>query len=147
MAFFDFLTGSSGKIRQAPLYNQNQLQAMQQLLNRGMQQSDIGALTNAAKTNFYSNTVPSLAERFTSMGGFGDGAQRSSGFQQALSSGGVGLDEGLAQMGAQQGMNFLNMGLGRQYENNYFGGTPGLLQQGAGYGLYGLMRMLPFLNL
>ena len=143
--FFDFLTGSSGKFKQTPRFNPMQQNALSQLLSRGMQNTDISALTNQAKTNFSQNTMPSLAERFTSLGGFGDGGQRSSGFQQALSAGGVNLDESLAALGQQNSMQQLNFGMSPMFETNYMGGSPGLLGSAAGSGVQGLMRMLPFL--
>ena len=55
---------------------------------------DFEPLRQQAMTQFNTQTVPSLAERFTSLGG----GQRSSAFQGALGQAGAGLQENLAGM-------------------------------------------------
>lgn len=90
-------------------------------------------MAQEARTNFSQQTVPGLAERFTSMGG-----QRSSAFPQQLGVAGANLNQGLASMKSQYGMqrmgqqgNFMNqlMGIGMQPqgENVIRPGTTGSL--------------------
>jgi hypothetical protein len=54
-----------------------------------------------ARTGFAQQTMPSIAERFSSLGS--GGSQRSSAFPQALSQAGQGLEEQLAALRAQYG--------------------------------------------
>ena len=63
--------------------------------------------------NFAQNTVPGLAERFTSMG---QGGQHSSAFQGALGQAGAGMNEDLAALRQSHLMNLLNIGLKPQNE-------------------------------
>ena len=79
---------------------------------------DFGPIAQRARTQFQQQTIPSIAERFTALG-----AQNSSAFPQALGQAGAGLEEGLAglesqfglqKLGALQGL--LNLGLAPQFE-------------------------------
>ncbi len=99
-------------------------------------------IAQKARSNFQSQTIPSIAERFTSLG---NGAQNSSAFQGALTGAGQNLDESLAALESQFGlqqqgqnnqqlMSLLSLLLQPQYENAYFPGQPGLLQGLAGAG-------------
>ena len=58
-------------------------------------------IAQQARTQFNTQTVPGLAERFTSLG---SGAQRSSAFQGALGQAGAGLEEGLGALRSQYGL-------------------------------------------
>lgn len=91
----------------------------------GMKPFDFAPIAQQARTQFQQQTIPSIAERFTSMGG-----QRSSGFQEALGGAGAGLEEALASQGAQFGMQqqgqqmnqlmqLLGLALRPQYETAY----------------------------
>jgi len=76
---------------------------------------DFEPVAQQARTQFEQKTVPSIAERFTSMGG----GQRSSGFQQALGQAGAGLEGQLASLGSQYGLQQQGLlqnllGMGRQ---------------------------------
>jgi len=74
---------------------------MQQLLQPQQQiDFDFAPIAQQARTQFREETIPGLAERFTSMGG-GAGGQRSSAFQGALGKAGAGLEQGLAGMQSQ----------------------------------------------
>ena len=120
----DALLGTPGGVQQiqTPRYNPQQEQILNQLLSMGLgglQNPTQGfePIQNQAISQFHSQTVPSLAERFTSMGG-GDTSLGSSGFQGALGSAGAGLSEALAALKAQYGQqqqshfsNLLGMGL------------------------------------
>lgn len=100
-------------------------------------QFDFGPIADQARESFYSDTVPTLAERFTGMGA---GAQGSSDFAGAVGQAGRGLDRDLAslrqQFGLQQqGMNqnllsnLLSSGLGsRAFETAYHPRQPGFLE-------------------
>lgn len=105
-----------------PEQQQAQSQALQMSL-QGMQDPGAGfdPIAKQAMSQFKSDIIPGLAERFTSMGG---GAQRSSAFQGALGRAGAGLAGDLAAQRSQYGLqrmsglqNLLGMGLGRRYEN------------------------------
>ncbi len=114
-------------------------------------------LRQQAMTQFNQQTVPSLAERFTSMGG----GQRSSAFQGALGQAGAGLNENLAAMREQYQMQMIPMlmrmlgiGLQPQYQQEFLPGKPGFFQSGGeqflhgfGYALPGLMSGNPLSGL
>ena len=73
-------------------------------------------IAEQARTQFAEQTVPSIAERFTAMGG---GGGRSSAFAQQLGQAGAGLEQGLAAQGAQFGQQQQQLlqnllGMGRQ---------------------------------
>jgi len=123
--------GKSGKWSQLstlnPQQQQAQMQALQQAL-QGLQNPYEGfePLANQARTNFETQTLPSIAERFTNMGG---GGQRSSAFQGALGAAGSGFENGLAALKSQYGfqnrgqsLQQLQLGLQPNFENAY---TPG----------------------
>lgn len=74
-------------------------QAMNLLKNSG-NQFNFEPIAQKAKTQFQTQTVPGLAERFTSLGG----GQRSSAFQGALGQAGANLNEGLASLEQQFGL-------------------------------------------
>jgi hypothetical protein len=82
-----------------------------------------------AMKTYQEDIVPSLAERFS-----GIGAQRSSGFREALSKGGTDLASTLAGMESQFGqqrfgnlMQMLGVGLTPTEETGYFAGREGAL--------------------
>jgi len=139
----DFFFGSQPRLQQAPLYNQQQqgvqnqgLQMLMQLLQGGQNQS-FQPIANKAISDFNTQTVPGLAERFTALGG-----QNSSAFQGALGSAGAGLQESLAAQGSQQNNQLIQLlsqlGLQPRNENLVFQGQPGLFHgaaEGFGKGL------------
>jgi hypothetical protein len=103
----------------------------------GGQPGSFEPIAQRARTQFNTQTIPSLAERFTALGG-----QNSSAFQGALGSAASGLEEGLAAQGSQYGLQQnaqllqlmqLLTGLSSQpgFENIAFEGQPG-----AGHGLF-----------
>jgi hypothetical protein len=118
---------------------QNQLQNVLGMAMGGLQQGKMPGgisfepIAQQAMTNFNQNIIPSIAERFTAMGG----GQRSSAFQGALGGAGAGLAENLASMKSQYNMQLLpilmqmlQMGTTPQYENMYLPGQQGILQSG-----------------
>jgi hypothetical protein len=116
---------------------------------------DFAPIAQQARTQFQTQTIPGLAERFTAMGG----GQRSSAFQSALGRAGAGFEENLAGLQskyglAQQGQNtqllqlLLGMGSQPSYESAYFPGQPGLLQSAApALGQLGGLAGLSYLGL
>jgi hypothetical protein len=76
-------------------------QALKTLQGLGGGQFNFEPIAQQARTQFQQQTVPGLAERFTSLGG---GAQRSSAFQGALGQAGAGLEQGLAALQSQYGL-------------------------------------------
>ena len=90
-----------------------------------------------ARQMFNEQTVPSLAERFTSMGG--EGGQRSSAFAGILGQAGAGLESQLGAMKGQYNLQLMpelaqlmQMGMTPQTEQSYMPG-----QQGAGQSMAG----------
>jgi hypothetical protein len=156
-----FFAGSRPQVFNNPLYNQYQNDVLNYLTQFGLQgleyqdqnepgnQFDFSPIGNQELERFYTQTIPSIAERFTSMGG----GQRSSAFQGALGQAGRSLGNDLAaqqqgynlqqqqlaqnQFGMNQNLytNLLNMGLRPQFESNLQpgrgGAGPGLLKAGA----------------
>jgi hypothetical protein len=132
-------TGHRGGFRQVSPYSPVAQGSMDQLVNMGMQNADFGPIQEYYKRMFRTESVPSLAERFTAMGG----GQRSSSFQGAMGSAEAGLMAQLAALRSQHGMQQLQMGLRPQFENFYQPARPGMLQGG----LQGLLSMLPALGM
>ena len=136
--------------QQSQFLNQNILSILPQLLQQSQQQTQngFGPIGQKARTQFNTQTIPSLAERFTAMGG----GQNSSAFQGALGQAGAGLEESLgaleSQYNLQQGgqqqnllLSLLGLFLRPQFENTYTPAGQGIfhgLSQGVGQGLGGL---------
>lgn len=137
MSLGQMLFGSRGKMRQTPTMDPQQLAASNFFLSQAQQglqdpYAGFAPIEQRARSQFQ-QSIPSLAERFTSLG---QGAQRSSGFQSALGRAGAGLEESLAAMRAQYGMQnrgqmmqLGQMGMQPRFENMYQPGSQGLLQQ------------------
>jgi hypothetical protein len=141
----NFLTGSQGQMQNTPNFTPQQQgvqnQALQQLMQLMGQQgqpnySGFQPIEDRARQQFNTQTVPGLAERFTSLGG----GQRSSAFQGALGQYGSDLNSQLSalrsQYGVQQqqlGQNQLsslsNIGFQPSFQNQYTTGQPGLLHE------------------
>lgn len=151
-------------------YTPTQISGMNQALQRGLgglDQFDFGPIEQQARTGFSQKTIPSIAERFTSLG-----AQNSSAFGQALGQAGAGLDETLAAMKQNYNLQrqplfqqLMAMGLQPQFENlitpatggfgndlsQIFRNRGGMLfsggQQSGGDIMSILMKLLPLLGL
>lgn len=106
-----------------------QQQALQaqagQMAIEGLQDPTRGfdPIAQQARSRFQTQTMPSLAERFTS---FGQGGQRSSDFMGAAAGAGADLEEGLAAQASQYGLQnrgllqqLLGMGMQPGFENIY----------------------------
>lgn len=108
----NFLFGKSPRTEQVDRLNPEQQQALSQLLGMGLSNIEdpyqgFQPIADQAISRFEQQGVPSLAERFTSMG---QGAQRSSDFMGALGSARAGLEENLAGLQAQYGMQNKQLG-------------------------------------
>ena len=100
---------------------------------------DTQGISNRARRQFQTQTVPSLAERFTAMGG----GQRSSAFQGALGQAGSDLESALAELENKYGFinqqnkqqlfgTLLSTALTPQFQSAYQPASPGLLHNIAG---------------
>lgn len=118
------LFGSSGKERQFQNFTPEQQAALDQLLKQGLLDSNFSGIENLARQNFQSQTIPSIAERFTAMGG----GQRSSAFQGALGSAGSALESQLGALRNQAGLQKLQLGLTPRFQTAYTPRQPGLEQ-------------------
>ena len=126
MALSDIFSGlwsSPAQTNQFPNFGPEQLQALMSLLGQGQQNTNFNDISQQATSNFYQNTVPSIAERFSSMGG-----QRSGAFQASLGNAGAGLNRDLGAMRSQFGMQQLQHGLTPQFQTMYQPEQPGFLQ-------------------
>ena len=132
-----FFTGTKSRTRQIPRFNPAQNAALEQLLSRGMRDTDVSGLEQKYRNEFERDTVPGLAERFTSMGG----GQRSSAFEESLRRGGTGLAEQLAGLRYNAGAQGLGFGLQPRFDTVVEPGRPGFLGSILG-GLGGLGGLL-----
>jgi hypothetical protein len=150
----EFFVGAPGQNTQVSTQTGQQQQVSGQALQNLLQmlqggqgapsQFDFSKIKRGAEENFYGSTVPSLAERFTGLGG-----QNSSAFTGALASAGHGLDRDLAGLEAHYGMQqqqndrnyllqLLQQALQPQFENQYRPATGGLFgsaAEGVGQGI------------
>lgn len=169
MAFMDFLFGKGAETKTKPIYTapgqENILnkitQGVGQQLPSGFEylQNILGgspeffeSFQKPARRAFEQQTLPSIAERFTSS--LGEGAQRSSAFGQQLGQAGRDLEENLfSQRLGMQGnaLNQLMQLLGpalaqRQYEYEE-PRKPGYLEQSAKFAGENILPLLPYLLL
>lgn len=103
--FSNWLQGNPELFQQITRYSPEMSQGLEQLFSQGLQglqnpQAGFQPFADQAINKFNTQTVPGLAERFTSMGG----GQRSSAFQNALGSAGANLNQNLAAMESQYGL-------------------------------------------
>lgn len=149
------LFGVPGQLQQLPTQSPQQqqlqnlsIQNLMQMLSGGAgapQRFDFAPIAQQARNQFETQTIPSLAERFTALGG----GQNSSAFQGALGRAGSDLEGNLASMGAQFGqnqqqldqsylLNLLRFAFQPQFETQYKPATGGLFgsaASGVGQGL------------
>jgi len=142
------LGGEEGGVQTAPTVNPEQQKYMSMLLGLGgnaLQNPYAGfePIRQQALTQFQQNIVPSLAERFTSMGG---GRISSPAFASQLGQAGSGLEQALAAMQAQYGqqnqrnaLSMLALGLSPSFENIYKERVPPAGENM----LYGAMKAAP----
>jgi len=126
---------------QMPNFDQGQQNMMAQLGQMGMQgmqnpTQGFEPIAQQARDRFKTDTIPSLAERFTS---FGQGGQRGSDFQGAVAGAGADLEGQLAAQGSQYGLQqqgllqqLLGMSLQPKFSNMHQPEQPGAMQQFGG---------------
>jgi hypothetical protein len=171
--FLDFLFGKGERTQQIPRFTPQQQDVLSQLTSGAQQQLPQGfqylqnllsqdpeamkAFEAPARRAFSEQTLPTIAERFSSMD-----AQRSSAFGQQLGQAGAALEENLAAQraglqgqGLNQLLSLLQTGLTPQNETMVRPGTSGLLGglgkaagTGLGFagGLYGASQLGPLIN-
>lgn len=130
--------GEKGGVKQAQRFNPVQQNALNLLLTQGAQglqnpYSGFDDIANYVNKNYKENILPSLAERFTSMG---NGALSSPVYGSQLGQSNSGLTEALAALRAQYGqqnqqnaLSLLSLGLSPSFENFYQEETPGFGQR------------------
>ena len=148
--FAQFFSGNPARVEQLNRYRPGQENILNQLAQSGLQRlqnpyQGFQPIQQQATNFFNQQVVPSLAERFTSMGGMGgSNAISSPAFASQLGQAGAGLSENLAALQSQYGMQNqsqalqqLQLGLQPQFEN-----VPVAGQAGAGEGLLQLLMQI-----
>lgn len=129
-ALSSYLSGGSkpGGPQRSSAPSQQENSVLQYLLSQGMNglqnpQQGFQPIADRARSQFNQQTVPSLAERFTSLG---SNALSSPSFANQIGQAGVGLEEILAAMGAQYGqqsnqnsLSMLSLGLSPAFQTHY----------------------------
>lgn len=140
MALGSFLFGRKSRTERLPVLTPEQMSYLNNMLGLSQQgmndpYSGFEPIEQRARTQFR-ESIPTLAERFTSLS---PSAQRSSGFQSALGRSQAGLEESLAALRAQYGMQnrgqmmqLGQMALRPTFENMYHPQTQGFLGEMAG---------------
>jgi hypothetical protein len=148
-------TGYKPQMMTTSPYSEDQRNRANQAGNLGWQGLQTGQMPGGvsfdpiaqqAQTQFNTQTIPSIAERFSSLGG----GQRSSAFQGALGQAGAGLQENLAAMKSQYMMQMMpmlmqmfSMGQQPQFEQQVLPGREGVLSQMGGQFAHGFGAALP----
>jgi hypothetical protein len=121
-------------------FDPEQLQVLQYLLGSGLHglqnpYEGFDQIQNDAQQQFQQQTVPGLAERFTSMGGRGSAALSSPAFASQLGQAGAQLNTGIGALKAQYGQQNKQFAMGQLQQGlqpkTQF--KPGLLQGLAPY--------------
>ena len=132
----NFIFGKPDRYEQRDIFTPEQQSALSELLQQGLSgvrdpYQGFEPIAKQARSRFQTQTIPSIAERFTSLG---QGAQRSSDFTGALAGAGAGLDEALAALQSNYGMQnkqlssqLAQLGLTPMFEEQFRPGTGGLL--------------------
>lgn len=157
MAFFN----TPAQVKQVPIYNQQQTNVLDQLRGLGLQglqnqsQFNFEPIAQQARTQFKTQTIPTIAERFQNITP-NSSDRGSSGLIGSLGAAGAGLEQGLAALKSQYGLqqqnqqnslyqNLLGLGLMPQTENFYSGEQPGFLESAGGAAGSTLLQLLPLL--
>jgi len=117
-------TGMDPKNQQLPTRYPWQEEGMKSLLQQGLQNSNFDNIENQEMRRFNTQTIPSLAERFSGLAG---GRMGSSRFRSALAGAGSDLGARLGGLRAQYGLQQSQLGLQPSFENIYMPGTPSAL--------------------
>lgn len=117
---YNLFFGQQGGFQEGPSnYNPQQQQAIQSLLQQGMQGLGTDAIEGRARRGFQQSTIPLLSERFANIGQRGLSGIGSSGYQNALQGAGTELETNLAALRQENATNLLNAGL-TPTGNNFF---------------------------
>ena len=126
--------GEKGGVKQAQNYNPQQQQILSMLLGQGQKNlqnpyAGFEDIANYSNNQFNQNIVPSIAERFTSMG---NNALSSPNLYSQLGQAGRGLGDTLAmqrqqygQQNQQNALSQLSLGLSPTFQNYYQQSQPG----------------------
>lgn len=131
----NFLTGYGSQIHQLPKFSPQQISTMDQLRNMGLSgiqnnKFDFAPVEQQARQDFERKTIPSIAQRFSNVGGIGSGA-----YGRQLGQAGQDLETNLAAL--RQGYNLqqqdfsknlLGLGLQPQFDTKIEAAAPGLAQ-------------------
>jgi len=117
-------TGMSPQNKQLPTRYPWQEEGMKSFLQQGLQNSNFGDIEDQEMRRFNTQTIPSLAERFSGLAG---GRMGSSRFRSALGAAGSDLGARLKGLRAQYGLQQAQLGLQPSFENIYIPGTPSAL--------------------
>lgn len=132
--------GTPAYTSQIPKFTPEQGAGFQSILRMALQglgntPMSFEPIAQKARMQFGEQTIPSIAERFTSMGG---GGGRSSAFGQQLGAAGAGLESNLAAAEGQWGQQQLKLlqtlaalGLTPQFESQSYGRQPGAIENTA----------------
>jgi hypothetical protein len=140
----ELLGGTSSRYQATTNYDPQQLQAFQSLLSDALQtfqnpqykSPSFSGIEQQALEHFHTNTAPSIAQRFTTLGG--SGTRNSGGLQGAILGAGAGLERSLAALKQQHAGQLLNLGLTPKYETAYFPRQPGAIENLLGFAAKGL---------
>jgi len=138
MDWSSFFLGQPAGVGQVNRFVPQQQNTLSSLMNMGMQgmqnpYAGFEPIANQARTQFQQQTLPSIMERFQSLG---NNAMSSGALKTELGQAGANLEGGLAALQSQYGMqnrnqmlNMLGLGLTPQLESYATQGQEGLLQQ------------------
>jgi hypothetical protein len=119
----NWFMGYEGQQQQLPRFDPQQQAALSSLLQQGLASLDPKNIEQLAMQRFEQQTVPSLAERFTSLGGRNRIA--SPAFASQIGAAGANLQSQLAGLRSVLGMQQLELGLQPSFENIYIPGQGG----------------------
>lgn len=159
MAFGNLFGSQPAQTQQLSRLNPTQQAAQNQILSMGLgglqnlnQMFDFAPIEKEARNQFQSQTLPSIAERFTALGS----GPNSSNYIGRLGAAGAGLEQSLASLKSNVGLqqqgqrqnflsNLLSLGLQPQTDTLYNPEQPGFLQSAGVPLLQGLGQALPYL--
>lgn len=138
----NWFSGYEGQQQQLSRFDPQQQAALSSLLQQGLSALDPSNIEQLATRRFEQQTVPTLAERFTSLGG--RNRISSPAFASQIGAAGADLQSQLAALRSGLGLQQLQFGLQPAYENIYIPGQGGLgapIAQGVGQAATTLMPL------
>jgi len=149
----NFLTGYPSQVHQLPRFNPQQINLLNQVGQQGFQglqgnKFDFAPIEQQARQDFERKTLPSIAQRFSNIGGINSGA-----YGRQLGQAGQDLETNLAGMRQgynlqQQGFNkdLLSLGLTPQFDTKIEAAAPGFAQTATTGALQNLPSLLLLLS-